>query len=204
MENAATIEEELANFRGDTRARLARVTPAHTIKGFYLRGYLEACRGQGGDELYERCRAAVKERQILDFMSYPYSAALEISLVGAEVLVTKFGGVRPFLRAMGRIAVDQYLGSPLGRTFLSLAKPSPKAMLRMLPTAIATTIRFGSRSVSIEGDQRAVFACRDDFSPAEANAGAIEAVIIAGRGGSPSVRVKAFSLLDYDLEASWS
>lgn len=200
----ATIEEELAAFRADTRLRLERLTPAHTIKGFYLHGYLAAYRSEGGEELYERCRALVKEKQIVDFLSYPYAGVLEIGLLGAEVLVPKFGGVNAFLRAMGRIAVNQYLGSALGRTFLALAHPSPQAMLRMLPTAISTTMRFGTRSVTFEGTHRATFSCRDDFSPAEANAGAIEAVVTAAKGGSPSVLVKQHSLLDYDLEASWS
>lgn len=200
----ASIEEELALFREDTRLRLERITPAHTIKGLYLHGYLEAYRLEGGNELHDRCRALVKEKQLLDFLGYPYSAVMEMGLLGAEALVPKFGGVNAFLRAMGRIAVDRYLGSTLGRTFLTLAHPSPRSMLRMLPTAIATTMRFGTRTVSFEGEHRATFSCREDFSPAEANAGAIEAVIAAARGVAPSVLVKQISLLDYDLEASWS
>jgi uncharacterized protein (TIGR02265 family) len=199
-----TIQEELLAFREDTRLRLERVTPSHTIKGFYLRGYLEAYRLEGGDALYAACRALVQEKQLVDFMSYPYSSVMEMGLLGAEALVPKFGTVNAFLRAMGRIAVNQYLGSPLGRTFLNLAHPSPKSMLRMLPTAIATTMRFGTRTVTFEGANHAIFSCRDDFSPSEANAGAIEAVIVAARGVSPTVLVKQLSLLDSDLEASWS
>lgn len=198
------IEADLAAFRAETAERIARLSAGDTIKGFYLRGYLEAFRSEGGDELYGRCRALIPDKDLIDFFSYPYAAVMQMGLLGAEQLAPKFGGVRPFLRAMGRIAVNQYLGSPLGRTFLGLAHPSPRAMLRMLPTAIATTMRFGTRTVTFASDTQCVFACRGDWSPAEANAGAIEAVITAARGLAPRVNVKQFSMVDYDLEASWS
>lgn len=200
----AKLDEELEAFRTETAARLAKLTPGDTIKGFYLRGYLEAFRSEGGEELYQRCRALIPDKDLVDFFSYPYAAVMKMGLLGAELLAPKFGGVQPFLRAMGRIAVNQYLGSPLGRTFLNLAQPSPRAMLRMLPTAIATTMRFGTRTVTFPSDTQATFACRGDWSPAEANAGAIEAVIAAGKGQSPQMLVRQHSMLDYDLEATWS
>ena len=204
MADSAKVEAELAAFRAEVTTRVAGLTVADTIKGLYLRGYLEAIRSQGGDELYRRCRTLVHEKEIIDFFSYPYAAVMEMGVLGAESLASTFGGVQPFLRAMGRIAVDQYLSSPLGRTFLNLAQPSPRAMLRMLPTAIATTMRFGTRTVTFTGDTACTFACRGDWSPAEANAGAIEAVIAAGKGRSPVVTVRQYSMLDYDLEATWS
>ncbi|MFZ5443052.1 MAG: TIGR02265 family protein [Myxococcota bacterium] len=198
------IEAELAAFRAETAQRLEKLTRGETIKGLYLRGYLEAYRTEGGEALYEKCRAELPEKELVDFFSYPYEVVLKMGLHGAEALVPKFGTVREFLRAMGRIAVNQYLQSPLGRTFLELAKPSPRAMLRMLPTAIATTIRFGDRKATFANDNQCTFACRGDFSPAEANAGAIEAVILAAKGRSPQVLVRQHSMLDYDLEATWS
>jgi uncharacterized protein (TIGR02265 family) len=202
--DVAKIEAELKAFRAETAERIAKLTPGDTIKGFYLRGYLEAFRTEGGEALYQRCRALIPDKDLIDFFSYPYAAVMQMGLLGAEQLAPKFGGVQPFLRAMGRIAVNQYLGSPLGRTFLNLAQPSPRAMLRMLPTAIATTMRFGTRTVTFASDTQCTFACRGDWSPAEANAGAIEAVIVAAKGKSPQVNVRPYSMLDYDLEASWS
>jgi uncharacterized protein (TIGR02265 family) len=194
----------LAAFRAETAERVAKLSAGDTIKGFYLRGYLEAFRSEGGDALYRRCRELIPDKDLVDFFSYPYAAVMRMGLLGAEELAPKFGGVQPFLRAMGRIAVNQYLDSPLGRTFLNLAQPSPRAMLRMLPTAIATTVRFGRRAVSFLGENECVFTCRGDWSPGEANAGAIEAVITAAKGAAPRVLVRQHSMLDYDLEASWS
>lgn len=69
---------------------------------------------------------------------------------------------------------------------------------------IATTIRFGDRTATFRDDNQCTFSCRHDFSPAEANAGALEAVIVAGKGRSPLVVVRQHSMLDYDLEATWS
>lgn len=200
---AETFLDDLSRFHADTQARLDRLKPNDTIKGMFLKGYLAAYRSEGGDLLYQQCRALVGEKSLVDFFSYPYSSVMRMGLVGAEVLAPKLGGVAPFLRAMGRIAVNQYLESTLGKTFLGLANPSPKAMLSLLPAACRTSFSFGERNVTFRTNA-CTFTCRNDFSPAEANAGAIEAVIVAAQGKTPAVIVKQYDLLNYDLEASWT
>ncbi len=201
---ASSYLDELARFQADTQARLERLKPTDTMKGLYLKGYLEAYRAEGGEALYQQCRALVGEKTIVDFFNYPYSSVMRMGLLGAEGLALKLGGIQPFLRAMGRLAVNQYLQSALGKTFLNLAHPTPKAMLALLPTAIRTSFSFGRRSAVFHGTTGCTFSCKDDFSPAEANAGAIEAVIVAGRGQAPKVTVTQHDLLNYDIEASWT
>jgi len=201
--NYATFAGELEQFRAETAERLARLKPTDTIKGIFLKGYLEAYRKEGGDGLYDQCVTMLGEKRIIELFNYPYAGVMKIGVLGAEVLGPKLGGVQPYLRAMGRLAVDGYLSSALGKAFMSLVHPTPKAMLGMLPTAIKTSFSFGERWATFEGDS-CVFQCRKDFSPSEANAGAIEAVLHATRVSKVEVTVQQQDLLDYDIKARWT
>ncbi len=201
---SASFFDELVAFRAETDERLAQLTPAHTIKGIFLKGYLSAYRTDGGDELYRRCLDLVGEKRLVDFFSYPYAAVMKVGVLGAEVLGAKHGGVQPYLRSMGLIAVDQYLGSALGKTFLGLVHPTPKSMLSRLPVAIRTIMSFGERTFDMTGPSSCVFSCRQDFSPSEANAGAIEAIVRATGVKGVQVGVVQHGLLDYDVTATWS
>lgn len=201
--NFEELAGELERFRAETAERLALLKPTDTIKGIFLKGYLAAYRAEGGEALYERCVALLGERRIVDLFNYPYAGVMKIGVLGAEVLGARMGGVRPYLRAMGRLAVEGYLGSTLGKAFMALVHPTPKAMLGMLPTAIKTSFSFGERWVTFDGDA-CVFQCRKDFSPSEANAGAIEAVLRATRVSKVEVSVEQHAMLDYDLKARWS
>jgi uncharacterized protein (TIGR02265 family) len=195
---------ELTAFRADVDARLAKMTPKDTIKGIFLTAYLQAYKTEGGPALYEQCLALLGEKRgLVDFFSYPYANVLKIGVLGAEQLGPRLGGITPYLRAMGRVAVDGYLKSALGQTFMNLVQPTPKSMLSTLPVAIRTMLSFGERTFTMSSPSACVFACRNDYSPAEANAGAIEAVIVAAKATEVKVSVTRHGLLDYDIVASW-
>lgn len=126
-----------------------------------------------------------------------------MGVLGAQHLAPRLGGLGPYLRTMGRVAVDAYLASSLGRVFLTVVRPSPEAMLRALPPAISTMLSFGERTLRLGPPGAATLECRNDFSPAEANGGALEAVVRAARVEEVTVEVEAWSELDYDLVVRW-
>ncbi len=198
-----SLAAELASFRAEVEASLQRLTPRDTAKGILLKGYLEAYRKQGGEGLYQRCLDLVGEKRLVDFLSYPYAHILKVGLLGAEELAEKMGGVAPYLRAMGRIAVEEYLGSALGKTFLAMVHPTPRAMLSPLPVAIRTLLSFGERSLVVVSPSEVRLECRGDYSPPEANAGAIEAIVKATNALEVDVQVRRLGGLDYDITAKW-
>ncbi|MHB8875558.1 MAG: DUF2378 family protein [Myxococcaceae bacterium] len=55
-----------------------------------------------------------------------------------------------------------------------------------------------------DSDHSCTFECRYDFSPAEANAGAVEAAVKAVGAKNIEVTVSAFDLFNYDLKVRWS
>jgi uncharacterized protein (TIGR02265 family) len=105
---------------------------------------------------------------------------------------------------MGRLATESYFKSMLGRAFLNTFTPSPRAMLSGLPWAIRSTFAFGERRVEFLEGQRCLFQCRRDFSPAQSNAGAVQAAIEAVGARDVTVHIESQDLYDYDLDVRWA
>lgn len=204
MEAQNDIEAQLAVYREETEARCARLKRTDTIKGLFINHYLRAwAQAGGGQPLVERCLAALGETAVHDLYSYPYANLLRMGLVGAEALAAQAGGVAAFLRQTGRHATAGYLGSPLGRAFLALLPSQPRAVIGLMPWAIRTTFTFGERSMRFDGPTHGVFSCRFDYSPAEANAGAVEAALLAAGATSVAVAIERFDLFNFDLLVGW-
>lgn len=159
--------------------------------------------GLGGEAVTRQCLRTLGETDVHDLISYPYARLLQMGLVGAELLAERHGGVSAFLRATGRQATSGYFASPLGRAFLAMLPNRPRAVLGLMPWAIRTTFTFGERSVRFDGPTHGVFECRFDYSPAEANAGAVEAALLATGARSVSVVIEGLDLFNFDLRVRW-
>lgn len=194
---------ELAQFRSDSEARLARLKSTDTLKGLFLRRYLELFRGIGGAAMETRALAVIGERRVHDFLDYPYGGMVRVGLELAEELAPRYGGVEPWLREMGRLATSSYLESLLGRAFLATFQPSPRTMLTGMPWAISSCFSFGERRVSFDGARHAVFRCRSEFSPSQSNAGAVQAAVTATGARNVVVLIEQLDVFNYDLDVSW-
>ncbi|MFO0596397.1 MAG: TIGR02265 family protein [Myxococcaceae bacterium] len=197
------MDADIERFLDDSRARLGALTNQHTLKGLFLRGYLEVFRGLGGEALATRCRRAMGLDRIFDFRDYPYATIVHLAIDLAPEMAPRYGGVHPWLYEMGAAATRSFLGSVPGRLFLATLRPSPKTMLRGMPQAIASTFSFGLRAVRFTSEESATFACREDFSAAPSNAGAVHAALAAVGAKDISVAIESQSLYDYDLLVSW-
>lgn len=201
---ALEYQEDLQRFRADSAERLARLRPRDTLKGLYLRRYLEVFGELGGPVLAQRGLEALKERRIFDFLNYPYSGVVQMALAVCDELAPRYGGVDPWLHEMGQLAATSYLRSLLGRAFLASFNPSPRSMLVGMPWAISSTFNFGQRSVLFPGLNRCVFQCRREFSAAPSNAGAVRAAIEAVGARDVRVDITLLDLFNYDLDVTWT
>ena len=203
MEAPTDIAAQLAVYREETEARCARLKRTDTIKGLFINCYLRAWEAQGGRSLVDRCLAALGEAAVHDLYGYPYASLLRMGLVGAAALAARAGGVAPFLRQTGRQATAGYLGSPLGKAFLALLPQRPRSIIGLMPWAIRTTFTFGERVMRFDGPTHGVFSCRFDYSPAVANAGAVEAALLAAGAKAAAVAIERFDLFNFDLLVRW-
>lgn len=198
-----TLAADISRFRADSAERLARLRPSDTLKGIFVRRYLELFQELGGVALVRRGQEALTERRVFDFLNYPYAGVVQMGLAVVDELAPRFGGVDAWLHEMGRLATSSYLRSLLGRAFLASFQPSPRALLMGMPWAIRTTFSFGERSVTFSDPRRCLFQCRREFSAAPSNAGAVRAAIEAVGAEDVQVDIKPLDLFNYDLEVTW-
>jgi uncharacterized protein (TIGR02265 family) len=197
------FQDDVDRFRMESDDRLSRLRPTDTLKGLFLRRYLELFQELGGAALEQRALDALQEPRISDFLNYPYAGVVRMGLAVVEELVPRYGTVDRWLDEMGQLATTSYLKSLLGRAFLSGFSPSPRTMLAGMPWAISTTFSFGQRSVVFPGTNRCFFRCRREFSAAPSNAGAVRAAIEAVGAKDVSVRIMLLDLFNYDLDVTW-
>jgi uncharacterized protein (TIGR02265 family) len=197
------LQEDVARFRAHSAERLLRLRPTDTLKGLFLKRYLQLFDDLGGPALVERGLSALGERRIFDFLNYPYARVVNMGLAVVDELAPRYGSVDAWLDEMGRLATMSYLKSTLGRAFLAGFQPSPRSMLKGMPWAISTTFSFGQRQVVFSDATRCVFECRRDFSAAPSNAGAVRAAIEAVGAKDVQVEINLLDLFNYDLEVTW-
>lgn len=194
---------DLERFRADSAARLARLRPTDTLKGLFVRRYLELFVQVRGPALRARAFEALGERRVHDFLDYPYAGMVRVGLAVMDELAPRYGGVDACLHELGRLATKSYLDSVLGRAFLASFQPAPRTMLSAMPWAIGTVFTFGERSVVFPEPGRCCFRCRREFSPAPANAGAVRAALEATGAREVRVDLTTHDLFNYDVEVSW-
>lgn len=198
------LQAELERFRAESAERLERLKPTDTLKGLFLKRYLDLFLEMGGPPLMQRGFEALNERRIFDFINYPYAGMVRLGLAMVDEMAPRYGGVDPWLAEMGRLATTSYLRSLLGRAFLGGFHPSPRSMLVGMPWAIGTTFSFGQRSVVFPEEHLCVFRCRREFSAAASNAGAVRAAIEEVGAKDVKVTTTMLDLFNYDLELSWT
>jgi uncharacterized protein (TIGR02265 family) len=197
------LQQDVQRFRADSAERLARLRPTDTLKGLFLRRYLDLFAELGGPSLAQRGLDALQERRIFDFLNYPYAGVVHMALAVVDELTPRYGTVDGWLEQMGQLATTSYLRSTLGRAFLASFSPSPRTMLAGMPWAISTTFSFGKRSVSFPDANRCTFHCRREFSAAPSNAGAVRAAIEAVGAKDVVVGITLLDLFNYDLDVTW-
>jgi uncharacterized protein (TIGR02265 family) len=197
------LDDDVQRFRADSAERLARLRPSDTLKGLYLRRYIDLFEELGGPSLARCGLEALQERRIVDFLNYPYSGLVRMALAVVDEMTPRYGTVDHWLDQMGQLATTSYLRSLLGRAFLASFNPSPQTMLAGMPWAISTTFSFGQRSVTFPDPSRCLFHCRREFSAAPSNAGAVRAAIEAVGAKDVRVGINLLDLFNYDLDVTW-
>lgn len=170
----------------------------------FINRYLRLFRELGGEALEGRARAVMPEKRILDPWSYPYRYAVDMALAVVDELAPRYGSVDAWLFEIGRMSTESYLGSVLGRFFLASFRPAPDTLLAQMPRAINSMLSFGQRTVTFPTPTSALFQCRNDFSAAPSNAGAVHGALQAVGARSPRVDIKYDDLLNHTLIINWT
>jgi uncharacterized protein (TIGR02265 family) len=199
---AMKLDTEGLGSERELERRLALVTPADTMRGFFFNGALAAVRVLG-DAAVRRCLEAGGEASFTSFFSYPVTAYLRVIYTAAWLLQERYKGFEPAMRHVGFMAAPPYLSSAVGKSLLMLAQGSPKVLISSLPTAYRAAVSYGECSVLWTGPRSGRLITKRDFMLHLIHEGALLALFAALGTRGVQVSGKQVGSLDNELSFSW-
>jgi uncharacterized protein (TIGR02265 family) len=165
-----TLGEELERKR-------ALATPADTTRGLFFLGALTMVREVAGEEARRRCLEVSGEKEFLALFSYPVAAYLDLLVEALPLLAPRYGGWEEALRAVGMRSALDFLESVTGRMLLMMGHGRPRLLLSYVPTAYASSVSYGTRSVVWEAPTRGRLTMRRDFMACAYHEGTLLALL---------------------------
>ncbi len=183
---------------------LTLITPEDTCRGMFFNGMFEAVRVLGGEDVRAKCHAAVGGKKFVDFFSYPLAEFLRATFTAADLLGPKLGGREAVLHQLGQRAMEDFLGSTIGKTLMALAGKEPHRLLASLPNSYRAAVSCGERSVERLGDRQARLVARRDFMPLAYNEGVISVAMRESTARDILVKGRRVGPVDVEYDIRWS
>lgn len=206
MERVATSQSPKAGLAdpAELRRRLALCTDQDTTRGMFFNGALATLRSAGTPDALTACiQAAEQGPKFVDLFNYPVAAFLKLAWKATEYIGPVFGSPEAVFRRMGQEAVDDFLGSGMGRTLLTLAGKNPRRLVMSVPSAYKVTVSYGERSVTWRSESSATIHFRRDLMHPAYHEGVLLTAVAAFGGEAVRVSSNVVGPLDTDFEVSW-
>ncbi len=188
----------------DLGARLQVAAEEDTCKGMFFNGVLSAAKTLLGDEACERVHRYLPEKKYVDFFNYPIATFLPAAFATARALEAKTGAFDTAMRRLGEQAIDDFLGTPVGRMLVSVSDGQGARLMRAAPTAYKTAVSYGARETVFLTPTSCVFKVVRDFMPPPYHEGVFTAVLRALGTKDVRVRGERHGFLDADYHITWS
>ena len=196
---------------GDLRERLSMATEEDTCKGMFFNGVLSATKALLGVEAQAQVQSTLVEKKYVDFFNYPIATFLPAAFTAAKLIQNSTKEPSPSLgtgfdsaiRRLGEQAIDDFLGTPVGRTLVTVSAGEAKRLMRAAPIAYKTAVSYGTRETVVQSDTSCIFKVRRDFMPHAYHEGVFLAVLRALGCVDVSVRGQKLGLMDADYFISW-
>lgn len=188
----------------DVAQRLTFATEDDTCKGMFFNGVLSATKGLLGPDAHARVAAMLPEKKYVDFFNYPIRTFLPSAFFAAKLLQATHGAFDSAIRQLGEQAIIDFLGTPVGRTLVTVSAGEARRLMRAAPIAYKTAVSYGTRETVISSDTSCVFKVRRDFMPHPYHEGVFLAVLRALGCKDVVVRGEKLALMDADYFISWT
>ena len=188
----------------DLASRLHMATEDDTCKGMFFNGILSATGGLLGPDARAKVQASLPEKKYVDFFNYPIRTFLPAAFRAAQLLQTAHGTFDSAIRQLGEQAIVDFLGTPVGRTLVTVSAGEAKRLMRAAPIAYKTAVSYGTRETVISSDTSCIFKVRRDFMPHPYHEGVFLAVLRALGCKDVQVRGEKFGPMDADYFISWT
>lgn len=185
------------------RERLARATPADTLRGLLFNGALDLLRTSADEEAVRRCRLMLAQSRFFDFFNYSVFDFLRLAFNTAQYISMRQGGFEAALRQLGQRGMKDYLASMAGKAFVNFARDDARRLLTSTPLLFHSLTSYGERSLEWLGPRSCRLVMKRDFMPVVYQEGALHTLVEVLP--LKCVRVKGYTVgpLDSEYLISW-
>lgn len=184
--------------------RLAQARPVDGARGMFFNNVLDAVAElPDGKALREQCRALAGGRRFIDVVNYPIADFLRMVFPAAVLRAEREGSVDAAFGHFGQRAIDSFLASPMGKVLLMVTHHSVRNVMQNSPSAYATAVTYGERTLVWPGPNHCVMAMRRDFMPPAYHVGLLKRTIETLGGKNVQVEGWSTGLLDTTYEMRW-
>jgi uncharacterized protein (TIGR02265 family) len=192
------------NTKAHVERNMRLATPRDTARGMFFNGVLDVVRNLGGETVAQRCRGATGESKHLDFFNYPVTTFLMLCLAAADEVGSQLGGCAETLRLIGEQSAKDFLSSTAGKTLLLLAGHDVKRILKQVPSAYATAVSYGTRTMRCAHYEKSGhFVIHHDFLPQAYHEGILRGVLLTAGVRNPRVKGYTTGQLNSEYEFFW-
>lgn len=178
-------------------------TSQDTARGLFLNRTLEAVRSLGDEAALARCQVVLGQQRLLDFVNYPVTLLLRLTLAAVRELSARHGGAEQVLRMLGQKAAVGLMSSAVGSAMYTQAGSGADHIAASLQAIYKVTSNYGERSMEWRGPKHGCLTMRRSFLPMPYHEGAM--VEVLERLGARHVRVRGgvLGLLDSEYDFTW-
>ncbi|WP_386962404.1 TIGR02265 family protein [Archangium violaceum] len=182
---------------------MALATSGDTARGLFLNRTLEAVRSLGDEAAMARCQAVLGQQRLMDFVNYPVTLLIRLTMAAVRELSARHGGAEQVLRMLGQKAAVGLMSSAVGSAMCSQSDTSTDHIASSLQAIYKVTSNYGERAMEWLGPRHGRLVMRRSFLPMPYHEGAM--VEVLERLGARNVRVRGGVLgpLDSEYDFSW-
>ncbi|WNG45427.1 DUF2378 family protein [Archangium minus] len=179
-------------------------TPQDTARGMFLNRTLETVRSLGDEAALKRCQEVLGQQRLLDFVNYPVTLLIQLTLTAVRELSARHGGPEQVLHLLGQKAAVGLMSSTVGTAMHTRTGTGDEHISSSIQAIYKVTSNYGERSVQWLGPKRGILTMRRSFLPMPYHEGAMLEILTRLGAQLPRVQGRVLGSLDSEYDFSWS
>lgn len=175
-----------------------------TARGLFLSRTLEAVRELGDEAALARCQEVLGRQRLMDFVNYPVSVLVRLTLAAVRELSARHGGAEQVLRLLGQKAAVGLMSSSVGAAMHTRTGNGDEHISSSLQAIYKVSSNYGERSMVWLGPKHGRFTMRRSFLPMPYHEGAMVEVLARLGAREPRVQGRMLGPLDSEYDFSWT
>ncbi len=182
---------------------MSLATSQDTARGLFLSRTLEAVRVLGDTTALARCQEVLGQQRLLDFVNYPVTLLIQLTLAAVRELSNRYGGSEQVLRMLGQKAAVGLMSSSVGAAMHVRSSSNDEHISASMQAIYKVTANYGERSVEWLDPKHGRLIMRRSFLPMPYHEGALLEVLTRLGAENAWVEGREMGPLDSEYDFSW-